>query len=179
MRALGARAVFLEAENLALYRAGAVMASNYVVALADMAPSCWCGGRPADQALPALIPLLTSVVHNLRRSACRARSPGRSSAATSPRSSGTCDLEARAPEMLDLYRLLGRDVLRLAREDRCWSRRWRPHRAAVSEGAAAQTGAGVEAAKTDRELRSPGGDQKQSRSRGHEKKALTASPVVA
>ena len=37
VRALGARAVFLEAENLALYHAGAVMASNYVVALADTA----------------------------------------------------------------------------------------------------------------------------------------------
>src|SRR5262245_32520199 len=39
VRALGARAVFLEAENLPLYHAGAVMASNYVVALADMAQS--------------------------------------------------------------------------------------------------------------------------------------------
>ena len=37
VRALGARAVFLEAENLALYHAGAVMASNYVVAMADTA----------------------------------------------------------------------------------------------------------------------------------------------
>ena len=66
VRALGARAVFLEAENLALYHAGAVMASNYVVALADTAQTLLvAAGVPPEQALPALIPLLTSVVHNL------------------------------------------------------------------------------------------------------------------
>ena len=66
VRALGARAVFLDAENLALYHAGAVMASNYVVALADTAQTLLVrAGVPPDQALPALIPLLTSVVHNL------------------------------------------------------------------------------------------------------------------
>ena len=66
VRALGARAVILEAENLALYHAGAVMASNYVVAMADTAQSLLIkAGVPADQALPVLIPLLASVVQNL------------------------------------------------------------------------------------------------------------------
>ena len=66
VRALGARAVFLEAENLPLYHAGAVIASNYVVALADMAQGLLVkAGVPQDQALPALIPLLSSVVQNL------------------------------------------------------------------------------------------------------------------
>src|SRR5439155_1223915 len=65
-RALGARAVFLEAENLPLYHAGAVMASNYVVALADMAQRLLVkAGVPQEQALPVLIPLLASVVQNL------------------------------------------------------------------------------------------------------------------
>ena len=61
-------AVFLEAENLALYHAGAVMASNYVVALADTAQTLLVrAGVPPEQALPVLIPLLNSVVQNLAR----------------------------------------------------------------------------------------------------------------
>ena len=118
VRALGARAVFLEAENLALYHAGAVMASNYVVAMADTAQTLLVrSGVPPDQALPALIPLLTSVVHNLAQLGL----PG---ALTGPVERGDVSsverhlktLEARAPELLALYRLVGRDVLRLARE---------------------------------------------------------------
>jgi predicted short-subunit dehydrogenase-like oxidoreductase (DUF2520 family) len=118
VRALGARAVFLEAENLALYHAGAVMASNYVVALADTAQTLLVrAGVPPDQALPVLIPLLNSVVQNLARLGL----PG---ALTGPVERGDVSsverhlktLEARAPELLALYRLVGRDVLRLARE---------------------------------------------------------------
>ena len=118
VRALGARAVFLEAENLALYHAGAVMASNYVVALADTAQTLLVrAGVPPEQALPALIPLLTSVVHNLAHLGL----PG---ALTGPVERGDVSsverhlktLEARAPELLALYRLVGRDVLRLAKE---------------------------------------------------------------
>jgi predicted short-subunit dehydrogenase-like oxidoreductase (DUF2520 family) len=118
VRALGARAVFLEAENLALYHAGAVMASNYVVALADTAQTLLVkAGVPPDQALPVLIPLLTSVVQNLAQLGL----PG---ALTGPVERGDVTsverhlqtLEARAPELLALYRLVGRDVLRLARE---------------------------------------------------------------
>jgi predicted short-subunit dehydrogenase-like oxidoreductase (DUF2520 family) len=118
VRALGARAVFLKAEDLALYHAGAVMASNYVVALADTAQSLLMkAGVPAAEALPILIPLLTSVVQNLENLGL----PG---ALTGPVARGDvasverhiAALEARAPELVALYRLLGRDVLRLARE---------------------------------------------------------------
>lgn len=118
VRALGARAVILDAENLALYHAGAVMASNYVVALADMAQSLLVkAGVPQPQALPALIPLLTSVVQNLAQLGL----PG---ALTGPVERGDVSsveqhlkiLEARAPEVLELYRSVGLDVLRLARE---------------------------------------------------------------
>jgi pyrroline-5-carboxylate reductase len=79
VRALGARAVFLDAENLPLYHAGAVMASNYVVALADMAQSLLVkAGVPQEQALPALIPLLSSVVEPVAaRAAGRADRAGR------------------------------------------------------------------------------------------------------
>ena len=118
VRALGARALILEAENLALYHAGAVIASNYVVALADAARSLLIkAGVPADQALPALIPLLASVVQNLDQ-------VGLPGALTGPVERGDVTvverhleaLAARAPEMVELYRLVGGDVLRLARE---------------------------------------------------------------
>ena len=118
MRALGARAVFLEAGNLALYHAGAVMASNYVVALADTAQSLLIkAGVPADQALPILIPLLQSVVQNLAQLGLPGALTGpvaRGDVESVERHIGT--LEARAPELVALYRLVGRDVLRLARE---------------------------------------------------------------
>jgi predicted short-subunit dehydrogenase-like oxidoreductase (DUF2520 family) len=118
VRALGARAVFLAAENLPLYHAGAVLASNYVVALADMAQRLLVtAGVPQDQALPALIPLLSSVVQNLAQ-------VGLPAALTGPVERGDVSsvenhlrtLEARAPELLELYRLIGRDVLRLAQQ---------------------------------------------------------------
>jgi hypothetical protein len=75
------------------------------------------GGVPQEQALPALIPLLSSVVANLAQLGL----PG---ALTGPVERGDVSsverhlktLEARAPELLALYRLVGRDVLRLARE---------------------------------------------------------------
>jgi predicted short-subunit dehydrogenase-like oxidoreductase (DUF2520 family) len=118
VRAMGAHAVFLEAENLPLYHAGAVLASNYVVALADVAQRLFvAAGVPQDQALPALIPLLSSVVQNLAQ-------VGLPGALTGPVARGDVSsveqhlrtLEARAPDVLELYRLVGRDVLRLARE---------------------------------------------------------------
>jgi predicted short-subunit dehydrogenase-like oxidoreductase (DUF2520 family) len=118
VRALGARAVFLDAENLPLYHAGAVMASNYVVALADMAQTLLVkAGVAPDQALPVLIPLLSSVVQNLAQLGL----PG---ALTGPVERGDVSsveqhlriLQTRAPEIIELYRLVGLDVLRLARE---------------------------------------------------------------
>ena len=118
VRALGARAVMLEAENLALYHAGAVIASNYVVAMADTARSLLVkAGVPAEEALPVLIPLLASVVQNLAQ-------VGLPGALTGPVERGDVTvverhlgaLAARAPELVELYRLVGRDVLRLARQ---------------------------------------------------------------
>ena len=118
VRALGARAVILEAENLPLYHAGAVIASNYVVAMADTARSLLVkAGVPADQALPVLIPLLASVVQNLAQVGLPGALTGpveRGDVTVVERHLGT--LAARAPELVELYRLVGRDVLRLARQ---------------------------------------------------------------
>ena len=118
VRALGARAVFLEAENLPLYHAGAVLASNYVVALADMAQRLFVtAGVPQEQALPALIPLLSSVVQNLAKVGLPAALTGPVGAATCRRSSSTCGRRSRGarPQALPPH---GRDVLRLARRSR-------------------------------------------------------------
>ncbi len=118
VRALGARAVLLDAESLPLYHAGAVFASNYVVALADTAQRLLvAAGVPPGDALPALIPLLSSVVQNLAELGL----PGALSGPVERGDVSTVEqhvraLETRAPEALELYRLLGRDVLRLARE---------------------------------------------------------------
>jgi len=117
-QALGARPVFLDGASMPLYHAGAVIAANYVVALADAARALLVeAGVSREQALPALIPLMTSVLQNLSQQGL----PG---ALTGPVARGDVSsveqhlriLAQRAPEMLDLYRRLGRDVLRLARE---------------------------------------------------------------
>ncbi|MES1205275.1 MAG: Rossmann-like and DUF2520 domain-containing protein [Pseudomonadota bacterium] len=113
---LGARSVVLESKNLPVYHAGAVMVSNYVVVLADMAKKLLIeAGVPADDALPTLIPLMLSVVQNLAQ-------VGLPGALTGPVERGDVSsverhltaLKERAPQMIDLYKLLGRDVLRIA-----------------------------------------------------------------
>ena len=115
--ALGARAVFLEAESLPLYHAGAVVASNYVVALADAARALLVkAGVPPDQALPVLIPLLRSVVDNLAQIGLPGALTGPIERGDASTVQGHLDaLRAQAPGLISLYKLLGRDVLRLAR----------------------------------------------------------------
>ncbi|HVZ71698.1 MAG TPA: Rossmann-like and DUF2520 domain-containing protein [Polyangia bacterium] len=118
VRALGARVVTLDAKGLPLYHAGAVLASNYVVALGDLARRLLLSaGVPADEALPALVPLMSSVVQNLA-------ALGLPGALTGPVERGDAStveahlraLAADAPELVGVYQTLGRDVLRLARE---------------------------------------------------------------
>jgi predicted short-subunit dehydrogenase-like oxidoreductase (DUF2520 family) len=112
------RALALRAETMALYHAGAVVASNYVVALADVARSLLvAAGISETDALPALLPLMSSAVRNL----VEVGLPG---ALTGPVVRGDAvsverhlDLLAeRSPEHVDLYRRLGREVLRIARK---------------------------------------------------------------
>jgi predicted short-subunit dehydrogenase-like oxidoreductase (DUF2520 family) len=118
VKAMGGRPLPLTAEKMPLYHAAAVMASNYVVALADLARSMLVSaGVPEKDALPALLPLMTSAVRNLVE-------VGLPSAMTGPVVRGDVDsverhigaLEAQSPETLDLYRRLGREVLRIARK---------------------------------------------------------------
>jgi predicted short-subunit dehydrogenase-like oxidoreductase (DUF2520 family) len=118
VRKMGGRPLSLTADNMSLYHAAAVMASNYVVALADIARSLLVGAgvREAD-AIPALVPLMTSAVRNVAE-------VGLPSAMTGPAVRGDVGsierhiaaLESKAPDTLDLYRRLGREVLRIARK---------------------------------------------------------------
>jgi predicted short-subunit dehydrogenase-like oxidoreductase (DUF2520 family) len=114
---MGGRVLALHPEAMALYHAGAVMASNYVVALADVARSLLvAAGVPEPEALPALTRLMASAVRNLVE-------VGLPSALTGPVVRGDVTsverhlaaLAQKAPEHQDLYRRLGREVLRIAR----------------------------------------------------------------
>jgi predicted short-subunit dehydrogenase-like oxidoreductase (DUF2520 family) len=61
VRKMGGRPLSLTASSMSLYHAAAVMASNYVVALADIARSLLvAAGVPEPDAVPALVPLMTS-----------------------------------------------------------------------------------------------------------------------
>ena len=115
---LGAYAVDIAAENLALYHVGAVLVSNYLVALADLGRGLLVeAGVPEETALPALIPLMTSVVQNLAQ-------VGLPAALTGPVARGDVSsvarhietLSDRAPDLLPLYRTMGKQVLRLAHQ---------------------------------------------------------------
>jgi predicted short-subunit dehydrogenase-like oxidoreductase (DUF2520 family) len=117
VRLMGGRPLPLAADSMALYHAAAVMASNYVVALTDIARSMLVAAGVAEaDALPALTPLLASAIRNVAE-------VGLPSAMTGPVVRGDvvsierhiAALGARAPETLDLYKRLGREVLRIAR----------------------------------------------------------------
>jgi len=65
---IGGRPLRLAPGHKALYHAGAVAASNFVVTLIDYAVHLLVrAGVPAAEALPALLPLLKGTVHNLEK----------------------------------------------------------------------------------------------------------------
>lgn len=116
--ALGARALELRPGTLALYHAGAVLASNYVVALSEIAARLFeKAGIGRQDAVAGLSALLASVAQNLARA-------GLPEALTGPIVRGDVasverHLEAlaqSAPAFLDLYQRLGEETLELARQ---------------------------------------------------------------
>jgi predicted short-subunit dehydrogenase-like oxidoreductase (DUF2520 family) len=118
VKMMGGRTLRLAAESMALYHAAAVIGSNYVVALADLSRSLLvAAGIAEDDAQMALMPLMTSAVRNLVE-------VGLPSAMTGPVVRGDVEsverhvaaLTRSAPEVLDIYRRLGREVLRIARK---------------------------------------------------------------
>lgn len=113
---LGGRAVELRPQDKALYHAAAVLVSNYVVTLTDMATRLWQQFEP-DQgsAAQALLPLLQGTVDNLRRL-------GLPDALTGPVARGDLGtvqrhlaaLAAAAPGQLPAYRELGLQTIPVA-----------------------------------------------------------------
>ncbi|MCS6839405.1 MAG: DUF2520 domain-containing protein [Roseiflexus sp.] len=115
--AIGALPFDLDTQHRALYHAAAVMVANYTVALYA------CGvhllkraGVPEEVQTRALLPLLRGAVESLERAAP-------AEALTGPIARGDdvtvarhiAALEAHAPQVLPIYRELGRTALSLAR----------------------------------------------------------------
>jgi predicted short-subunit dehydrogenase-like oxidoreductase (DUF2520 family) len=117
VHSLDARLYVITADVKSLYHAASVMASNYVVALADMAATLVSQCRiPSKEALPALMPLIHGTVSNLEQL-------GLPDALTGPIARGdlvtvekhTEALRETAPEMLAVYCHLGLRTVDVAR----------------------------------------------------------------
>ena len=115
---LAGRFVQIRSSAKTLYHAGACVASNYLVALADVAVELLQeAGIPRDTALEMLLPLVQGTVSNLRQI-------GLPHALTGPVARGDRDtveqhLEAigrSAPEVLDIYRIMHERAARIAEE---------------------------------------------------------------
>ncbi|ACL64894.1 NADP oxidoreductase coenzyme F420-dependent [Anaeromyxobacter dehalogenans 2CP-1] len=112
-RDLGLRPIRVPAAGRPLYHASAVMASNLVMALADLAAETWArAGAPPAEALPALVPLLRGAVENLAERGL----PG---ALTGPASRGDAavirrQVRALRGEARDAYRVLTRRLVEIA-----------------------------------------------------------------
>jgi predicted short-subunit dehydrogenase-like oxidoreductase (DUF2520 family) len=123
VRALGGSELVLprwksDPQSAALYHAGAVAASNYLVALIDYAVRHFqVLGADRQRALRAVLPLVRGTLANIERL-------GIPQALTGPIARGDTQtiaghvaaLQERAPELLDLYRQLARQTVPLARE---------------------------------------------------------------
>ncbi len=123
VRALGGSELALprwksDPESAALYHAGAVAASNYLVTLLDFAVRhLQALGADRRQALQALVPLVRGTLANVERL-------GIPQALTGPIARGDAQtiaghvaaLRQRAPELLELYRVLARRTIPLAQE---------------------------------------------------------------
>jgi len=115
--ALGCRPFRVPAGKKALYHAAAAMASNYLVTLlAEAAGLWWSMGQSRQDALQALLPLVQTTLANVERL-------GPEAALTGPIARGDAGtvrrhlhaLEEAAPDVLPLYKELGRCTLGLAR----------------------------------------------------------------
>ena len=113
-RALGAEPLRLEGVDRAAYHAAAVLASNYVVGLAAAAARVWeRAGLPRAEAREALAPLMRGATDALARLPLSEALTGpvaRADLATVERHLAAL---ADAPDLLALYRALGRELLGL------------------------------------------------------------------
>ncbi len=113
VEALGGLLVMIPGEKKALYHAGAAVASNYLVAVLDFAVMIYEAlGMRRDEAVKAIMPLVRGTVNNVER-------VGVPDALTGPIARGDVEtvaghieaLEKYLPEMLTLYKALGRHTV--------------------------------------------------------------------
>ncbi|MDO9218604.1 MAG: DUF2520 domain-containing protein, partial [Lacisediminimonas sp.] len=97
-QAIGGRLVTILAEHKTLYHAAAVIASNYLVTLADAALQAYEGaGVPREQALQMLQPLMHNTMDNIFRA-------GPEAALSGPVARGEWQMVDRQQEALAAYR---------------------------------------------------------------------------
>ena len=123
VRDLGGRELALprwksDPQSAALYHAGAVAASNYLVTLLDFAVRhLQALGADRLQALEALLPLTRGTLANVERLGIPGALTGPIARGDAPTIAGhVAALGERAPELLELYRVLARRTIPLARE---------------------------------------------------------------
>jgi predicted short-subunit dehydrogenase-like oxidoreductase (DUF2520 family) len=116
--ALGARSVRVASEGKAAYHAAAVVASNYLVVLTELAVRlCEVAGIAPGDAITMLAPLQRGALENLAE-------VGLPGALTGPLARGDVDtvrrhlavIDARVPQLSVIYRALGERGLAMARE---------------------------------------------------------------
>lgn len=110
--------VYLSSEDKVLYHAAAAIACNYVTTLVKLATGLWqnFGKRSAD-AIKAYMPLLRGTLNNMETigfPGCLTGPIARGDAATIRRHLAA--LEKSAPELLPLYKELGRFTVPIGRE---------------------------------------------------------------
>jgi len=112
--ALGARALRVDGVDRTLYHAAAVFASNYAVALLLAARRTWTlAGLPEAEARAALAPLLSGAAANAAAMPLERALSGPIVRGDSETITHHLEKLGRAPELADLYRALGAQLLAL------------------------------------------------------------------
>lgn len=114
--AVDGRWIVLKAEDRALYHASAVIACNYLVTLIKMATDLWqTFGVTPEQATAALLPLIKGTLNNIENVGipqCLTGPVARGDAGTI--SKHLTAISASAPQLLGIYRELGRQTIPIA-----------------------------------------------------------------
>jgi len=111
---LGARALRIDGADRTLYHAAAVFASNYAVALLVAARRAWTlAGLPEAEARAALAPLLVGAAANAAAQPLERALSGPVVRGEAETIAHHLEKLGRAPELADLYRALGAQLLDL------------------------------------------------------------------
>ncbi len=112
---LRCRFVELSGADRVLYHTSAVMASNYLVTLIDLAAGLWEGFATRERAVRALLPMVRGTLDNIENTGipdCLTGPISRGDTVTIKRH--LTALVESAPQALDVYRMLGIETIPLA-----------------------------------------------------------------